>query len=142
MLGPFTAMKTTQSHFGTLASCGLALAIAWSIASVGQPSALAQSHRLQPSMEARSAFATSIETQMRQGGIDAQVQLEGDQRDQLRVQWNGVNSRNIYAFVTSNSVRNTVGVIGFKTIVFTHGTQRWEYDVARESMVWSSSQPE
>jgi len=27
--------------------------------------------------------------------------------------------------------------MGFGSVVFTNGKQRWDYDLARESMVWS-----
>ena len=91
-------------------------------------------------MEARSVFATGIEQQLRQAGIDARVQLDGDQRDVLRVEWQGAGRRDIYAFVNSAAVRRGAQPIGFRSIVFTSGAQRWDYDLARESMVWSPSQ--
>jgi hypothetical protein len=37
----------------------------------------------------------------------------------------------------NSSVSDNAKQMGFKTVVFTDGQQRWDYDVARESMVWS-----
>jgi hypothetical protein len=134
-------MKLIKSNLGTLAGCGLALAILCTLVSLGQPTALAQSQAVKTTMEARSAFATSIEGQLRQRGIDARVHLEGDRRDVLLIEWQTVRRSGIYAFVGSAAVRDAAAR-GFRTIAFTNGEQRWDYDLARESMVWSSSPAE
>lgn len=109
-------------------------------------STLAQSQRQAPasrpndaSMETRSAFATAIEHQLRQRGFDARVQLQGDRRDVLHIQWQGVRRSDIYNFVTSSIMRDARQV-GFTQIVFINGQQQWEYDLARESMIWSPAQ--
>lgn len=91
------------------------------------------------SMETRSNFATTLENQLRQRGADARIQLDGDRRDVLRVEWQGVRRSDIYAFVNSVSVQEAKQ-LGFSTIVFTNGNLRWDYDLARESMVWSPAQ--
>lgn len=121
--------------------CGLALVLAYAAVVLVQPAAHAQSQPVQASMDARSSFATSLEGQLRQRGIDARVQLEGDQRDVLRVQWQSVSRQNIYSFVNSAAAANAASR-GFRTVSFTNGEQRWDYDLARESMVWSSSSAE
>lgn len=89
-------------------------------------------------METRSAFATEFENQLRHRGIVAYVQLDGDARDVLRVDWQTVSRRDIYGFVNSSLMRTTVPAMGFKTVVFSNGERRWEYDLARESMVMSA----
>ena len=137
-------MKTIQSNLRTSASRYLALAVLLVLASLGQ-SSLAHSQAstaqlAKPTMEARSAFATSIEHQLRQAGRDARVQLEGDQRDVLHIEWRGAGRRDVFGFINSAVVRNGAQPIGFRSIVFTSGAQRWDYDLARESMVWSPSQ--
>ena len=137
-------MKLIKSNLRTSAGSCLALANLLLIASLGQP-ALAQSQaavtvQAKTTMETRSAFATRIETELRQRGIDARVQLDGDQRDVLRIEWQGVSRRDIYGFVNSSTVRNTAQPIGFRSVVFANGAQRWDYDLARESMVWNPSQ--
>ena len=139
----YTAMKLIQSNLRTLAGSCLALATLILIASLGQPT-LAHSQaavsQAKPTVETRSAFATSIESQLRQRGIDARVQLDGDKRDVLRIEWQGVSRRDIYGFVNSATVRDAIQPIGFKSIVFANGSQRWDYDLVRESMVWNPSQ--
>ena len=137
-------MKTIQSNLRISASRYLALAILLVLTSLGQPS-LAHSRAstatlARPTMEARSAFATGIEHQLRQAGVDARVQLDGDQRDVLRIEWQAAGRRDIYAFVNSSAVPSGAQLIGFRSMVFTSGAQRWDYDLARESMVWSPSQ--
>lgn len=92
------------------------------------------------SMETRSDFATSVENQLRQGGVDARVQLEGDRRDVLRVDWHGIRRSEIHDFVTSTTIEDAK-LMGFSEIVITSGKQRWDYDLARESMVWSPARP-
>jgi len=137
-------MKTTQSSLRTSASRHLAVAILLVLTSLGQPflahSQAGTASLVKPTMEARSAFATGIEQQLRQAGIDARVQLDGDQRDVLRVEWQGAGRRDIYAFVNSAAVRSGAQPIGFRSVAITSGSQRWDYDLARESMVWSPSQ--
>ena len=56
----------------------------------------------------------------------------------LRVEWQTISRHDIYGFVNSSLMRNTAPAMGFKTVVFTNGEQRWEYDLARESMVFSA----
>ena len=138
-------MKLIKSNFGTLTGCFLALAVAFLTASLGQSTALAQAPAamtpsVSPTMETRSAFATGFENQLRRRGIDAHVQLEGDQRDVLRVEWQTISRHDIYGFVNSALVSNAAPMIGFKSIVFSNGEQQWDYDLARESMVWNPSQ--
>ena len=91
------------------------------------------------SMETRSAFATSVENQLRQSGADVRVQLDGDRRDVLRVEWQGARRGDIFRFVTSDAA-NHASRMGFSSFVFTNGTQRWEYNVSRESMITSPAQ--
>jgi hypothetical protein len=91
------------------------------------------------SMETRSAFATAIEHQLRQRGFDARAQLQGDRRDVLHIQWQGVRRSDIYNFVTSSVMRDA-RQMGFTQIIFTNGQQQWEYNLARESMIWSPAQ--
>ena len=92
------------------------------------------------SMETRSSFATHIENQLRQNGADARVQLDGDQRDILHVQWQGVHRAEIYNFVTSSAAQDA-RQIGFTSFSLTDGSRTWEYNLSRESMVVSSVQP-
>jgi hypothetical protein len=92
------------------------------------------------SMETRSDFATSLESQLRQRGVDARVQLEGDRRDVLRVDWQGIHRSDIRSLVFSVTMQDAQ-LMGFSAIVFTSGKQRWDYDLARESMVWRPAQP-
>jgi hypothetical protein len=137
-------MKIVQSNFMTATKRSLQLAALLAVTSVGQPYLAHSQARAElsakPTMESRSAFATRIENQLRQSGIDARVQLDGDQRDVLRIEWWAVGRRNIRAFVDSAMVRNEARPMGFRMIVFVGGTQHWDYDLARESMIWSSSQ--
>jgi hypothetical protein len=139
-----TVMKTIQSNLRTSAGRYLALAVLLALTSLGQPSVVHSQARTAPSakptMEARSAFATGIEHQLRQAGIDARVQLDGDQRDVLHIDWQGAGRRDIYGFINSAAVRTGAQPIGFRSMVFTSAAQRWDYDLARESMVWSPSQ--
>src|SRR5258708_23653829 len=87
-----------------------------------------------PPMEARSAFATGIEHQLRQAGIDARVQLDGDQRDVLRIEWQGAGRREIYAFVNSSAVCSGAQLIGFRSMVFSSAAQRCDYDLSSASL--------
>jgi hypothetical protein len=87
-------------------------------------------------METRSDFATSLESQLRSRGIDAHVQLDGDSRDVLRIEWPSIHRSDVRSFVMSASAQRA-RQMGFSSVVFTNGKQRWDYDLARESMVWS-----
>lgn len=91
-------------------------------------------------METRSAFATSLETQLRQQGADARVQLDGDRRDGLHIEWQNIHRSDIYNLVTSAAAAQARN-IGFTSFVFSSRNQRWDYDLARESMIRSSVQP-
>jgi type II secretory pathway pseudopilin PulG len=130
------AMKPIKSNTRSFVGRGLALAILGSAVTIGQPVALAQSRTVKSTMDARSAFATITETQLRQRGLDARVQLAGDARDVLRIDWQNAGRRDIYSFVNSAAMAGA-SARGFKSIVFTSGQQRWDYDLARESMVWN-----
>jgi hypothetical protein len=133
-------MKLIKSNFGTLAGCLLAVVAMFFTASLGTSAAAAQApaagtRQVGPTMETRSAFATRFENQLRRRGIDAHVQLAGDERDVLRVEWQTIRRNDIFAFVNSSLVRSAAPSIGFKSIVFSNGEQQWDYDMARESMV-------
>jgi hypothetical protein len=131
-------MKMTKSNFATLGG-GLILA-SLAFVSVAQSQNYGARHgSVVASMDSRSAFATGMENQLRQRGIDARVQLAGDARDVLHVEWTSVRRNDIFSFVNSTVVDNAKQ-IGFATVVFTDGRQRWDYNVARESMVWSPAQ--
>jgi hypothetical protein len=129
-------MKMTKSNLTTLGICLVMASLA--IVSVAQSQNYSTLISAAASMDSRSAFATNMENQLRQRGIDARVQLDGDARDVLLVEWTTVRRGDIFYFVSS-SVADNAKQIGFKTVVFTDGQQRWDYDVARESMVWSPS---
>ncbi len=135
-------MTMTKSSFRTLMGSCLALStLAFTPIAQSQKTASPQVQRpgAVASMETRSDFATSLENQLRQRGADARVQLDGDRRDVLRVDWHGVRRSDIYAFVNSLSAQEAKH-LGFSTTVFTNGNLRWDYDLARESMVWSPAQ--
>ena len=127
-------MKMTKSNLATLGICLVMATLA--IVSVAQSHNYSSLINTAASMDSRSAFATTIENQLRQRGVDARVQLDGDARDVLHVEWTTVRRGDIFYFVNS-SVADNAQQMGFKTVVFTDGQQRWDYDVARESMVWS-----
>lgn len=91
-------------------------------------------------MQTRSAFATSLETQLRQQGADARIQLDGDHREVLHIEWQNVHRSDIYSMVNSNLAQKALHM-GFTSFVFSSGNQRWDYDLTRESMVRSSVQP-
>jgi len=112
------------------------------VAVVALSLAHAQSSTAMPirSMEARSAFATGIENQLRQAGKDARVQLDGDQRDVLRIDWQRLNRRDLNAFFNSEIVQSQAEQVGLRTVVVSSGTQRWDYDLTRQSLVWSPFQ--
>jgi hypothetical protein len=88
-------------------------------------------------METRSAFATGVEDQLRRAGFDARVQLDGDQRDVLRIEWQGISRHDLYRFVTSSPLRGETQADGFRSVVFSSGAEQWDYNLANESMVWS-----
>jgi hypothetical protein len=96
----------------------------------------ARRSRLYASPDARSAFATTMERQMRVQGTDVRVQLAGDSLDTLQVEWPAVHPRDIYGFVTSPAAQQALRM-GFSTVVFTSGSRRWEYNLTRESMISS-----
>ena len=131
-------MKSFRAKLTTLAGCSAALAALVFTISLAQPSALAQSRavaRSAATMETRSAFATNIEDQLRKRGIDASVQLDGDERDTLRIEFSNMTRRDVFHFVNSTMVRDAAPMIGFKSVAFSNGEQQWDYDLARESMV-------
>jgi hypothetical protein len=131
-------MKMTKSNFAALGG-GLILACL-ALVSVAQSQNRGARHAsVVASMDSRSAFATGVENQLRQRGIDARVQLAGDARDVLHVEWTSVRRSDLFSFVNSTVVENAKQM-GFSTVVFTDGQQRWDYNVARESMVWSRAQ--
>ena len=63
----------------------------------------------------------------------------GDARDVLQVEWTSVGHSDIYSFVNSN-VSDNAKQMGFTSIEFIDGQRRWDYDLARESMVWTAAQ--
>lgn len=107
-----------------------------------------------PSFEARSSFARSLQEQLAQQGIPAQVSVEGQERNRLRIEWQGISRRAIYDLVTSPAIRDQAKPLGLKTVVFADGggwrhcgglakadcEERWDYDLDRESMIWHPSQ--
>jgi hypothetical protein len=137
-------MKSFQSHLRTLVGRCLAPAILFVVASQGQSplahTQAAMASEVKPTTEARSVYATAIENQWRQAGVDARVQLDGDQRDVLRIEWQGIGRRDIYAFVNSATIGKAQR-IGFRSVVLLSGEQRWDYDLARQSMVWAPLNP-
>jgi len=134
ILGVITAMKTTHSTLKTF--FGLAVVFVLTANIIGQ-SASAQTGRKTSSMDDRSAFATQLETQLRSAGNDVHLQLDGDQRDQLLVSSPTMSGRSVYAFVNSEAIHSQATGIGFRTVTLTNGAQRWDYDLNRESMVWT-----
>jgi hypothetical protein len=127
-------MKMTKSNLATLGGCLVLASLAF--VSVAQSQNYSSLINAAVSIDSRSAFATGMENQLRQRGVDARVQLDGDARDVLHVEWTTVRRGDIFYFVNS-SVAENAQQLGFTTVVFTDGQQRWDYDVARESMVWS-----
>lgn len=135
-------MKMTTSHFGTLLGGCLALA-ALSFAPIAQSQSNAPRRvhlNAVASMQTRSDFAGRIENQLRQHGMDAQVQLDGDGRDLLRIESQQLGRSAVYSFVNSVSAQQA-RQIGFTAVIFSNGKQQWDYDLARESMIWSPAQP-
>ena len=142
MLDPGSPMKMMKTNFRILVGTGLALCtfafapIARSQSKVSTPS---QRPAAVASMESRSGFATNLETQLRQQGAEARVQLDGDRRDDLHVEWQGVRRSDIYSFVNSSAAQDAHRM-GFASFTFSNGHQRWDYDLSRESMVVSQAQ--
>ena len=131
-------MKMMKSNLATLGGCLILASLAFVSMAQSQNRGARHSSAV-ASMDARSAFATGMENQLRQRGIDARVQLAGDARDVLHVEWTSVRRSDIFFFVNSTVVE-TAKQMGFATVVFTDGQHRWDYNVARESMVWSPAQ--
>jgi len=139
MLDSGLPMKMMTTNFRTLVGSGLALCIV-----AFGPIARSQSSASTPlprpaavaSMESRSGFATNLESQLRQHGADARVQLNGDRRDDLHVEWPGVRRNDIYNFVNSSAAQDARRM-GFASFTFSNGHQQWDYDLSRESMVVS-----
>jgi hypothetical protein len=129
----------TKFDFETVLAACLALAcLAFTpIAQSKNPQVVSQNAG--GSMESRSFFAIGMENQLRKQGDDARVQLDGDRRDVLLVRWAGVHRNDIFAFVSSHQATEA-RQLGFTRILVTDGRQRWDYDVTRESMVWSPAQ--
>jgi hypothetical protein len=128
---------TIKKSLRTVMACSLALG-AFSFLPVLQSQtsrSLTEPH-LTASPDARSSFATTLERQMRSKGNDVRVQLEGDALDTLRIEWPTVHRSDIYRFVTSPAAQRAVRM-GFSSVLFTNGSQRWEYNLTRESMVSS-----
>jgi hypothetical protein len=94
-------------------------------------------------VEARADFARNVQHQLTRRGIDARVSLEGTDRDLLRIEWRELNRPFIYDFVTSPSLRSDARPAGLKSVIFANGgasgDERFDYDVQRESMIWSPS---
>jgi hypothetical protein len=136
--------ETSFSHFRAKAASSLGLAICLTITALVPASLVHAQSAVAPlrtrSMEARSAFATAIENQLRQAGKDTRVQLDGDQRDVLRIDWQKVSRRDLHAFFNSATANDQAELLGLRTIVVSSGAQRWDYNVARQSLVWSPSQ--
>src|ERR1700741_89346 len=135
-------MKIKKSNSATLLGGCLALTVlSFTPIARSQSSVPGTTHQTAvASMQTRSDFASRIENQLRQGGVDARVQLDGDSRDLLRVESQQLGRRDVYSFVNSLSVRQAKQ-IGFSAIVFSNGKQQWNYDLARQSMIWSPVQP-
>ena len=132
-------MTTKKVKFATLLGSSLVLALV-TLGSAAQ-SRNAATTSTQPkvvaaSMETRSDFATTLEAQLRSRGVDARVQLDGDNRDVLRIDWPTIHRSDIYHFVTSPAAQQALRM-GFSTVLFTNGKQRWEYNLTRESMISS-----
>ena len=128
---------TIKKPLGTVMACSLALA-AFSLSPALQSQTTRSSHvpHVAASPDARSSFATALERQMRSQGTDVRVQLEGDARDTLRIEWPTVHRSDIYRFVTSPAAHRAAHM-GFSSVLFTNGSHRWEYNLTRESMVSS-----
>jgi hypothetical protein len=135
-------MKIKRSNLGTLlGGCLVLTVLSFTLTTAAQNSVPKTVHRTAvASMQTRSDFASRIENQLRQDGVDARVQLDGDSRDLLCVEWLQLGRRDVYSFVNSISAQQA-RQIGFSVIVFSNSKQQWNYDLARESMIWSPAQP-
>jgi hypothetical protein len=131
-------MKLSKNNLATLGGCLLLATLALVSVAQSQSHAWLMSSAM-ASMDSRSAYATDIENQLRQRGVDARVQLAGDARDVLQVEWTSARHTDIYSFVNS-SVTDNARQMGFGSIEILDGLQRWDYDLTRESMVWSTVQ--
>lgn len=131
-------MKLSTANLATLGGCCLLATLALVSVAQSQSHSWLMSSAL-ASMDSRSAYATDMENQLRGRGVDARVQLAGDARDVLQVEWTSVRQSDIYSFVYSN-VADHAKKMGFSSIEITDGLQRWDYDLARESMVWTTTQ--
>ena len=128
---------TMKKPFGTVMASSLVLAVfSLTPALQSQTGASVPKNSVVASVDARSDFATTIERQMRAKGVDAKVQLAGESLNVLQVEWPAVHRSNIYTFVTSPAAGQALGM-GFESVVFTNGNQRWEYNLRRESMISS-----
>ena len=92
-------------------------------------------------VKARADFASNVQRQLSERGIDARVSLEGTDRDLLRIEWRELNRPFIYGFVTSPSLASDARPAGLKSVIFVNrggsGHERFDYDVQRESMIWT-----
>jgi hypothetical protein len=131
-------MKLSIPNLTTLGGCLLLATLALVSVAQSQSHAWLMSSAVD-SMDTRSAYATDIETQLRGQGVDARVQLSGDARDVLQVEWTSVRQSAIYSFVNSNIAENAKKM-GFSSIEIIDGLQRWDYNLSRESMVWSTTE--
>ena len=123
-----------------MGSCLALLALGLTPVARSQSNASSQDQRptVLATMETRSSFATHLENQLRQRGSDARVQLDGDRRDVLHVEWQGVHRSDIYNFVSSSAAQDA-RKMGFTSFTFSNGSQRWDYDLSRESMIVSAA---
>ena len=85
--------------------------------------------------------------------MDARVKLEGEDKNMLRIEWRGMSPSVVYNLVNSPVLREDAKPVGFKAIVFTDGggqrecgsltkaqcEEKWDYDLERESMIWTPS---
>ena len=131
-------MKLSKNNLATLGGCLLLATLALVSVAQSQSHAWLMSSAV-ASMDSRSAYATDIENQLRRRGADARVQLAGDARDVLQVEWTSARHSDIYSFVNS-SVADNARQMGFGSIEILDGLQCWNYDLTRESMVWSAVQ--
>jgi hypothetical protein len=131
-------MKLSTPNLATLGGCLLLATLALVSVAQSQSHAWLMSSAM-ASMDSRSAYATDIENQLRGRGVDAHVQLAGDARDVLQVEWTSVRHSDVYSLVNSN-VADNAKQMGFSSIEIIDGLQRWDYDLARESMIWTTAQ--
>ena len=128
---------TMKKPFRTVMASSLVLAgFSLTPALQSQTAAIVPQNSVVASMDARSGYATTLERQMRAKGVDAKVELAGESLTVLQVEWRSVHRSDIYSFVTSPAAVQALRM-GFENVVFTNGSQRWEYNLRRESMVSS-----